>query len=324
MEDEAISAKILQEALKNSGYTVVATVTSGAAAMECIEKKKPDLVLMDIKLEGELDGIEAAKVIHSKYDLPIVYISAYADEDILDRARITEPFGYILKPINKRELNMVIEMALYKHAAEQKIRKENEKARAILETAFFSLTATICRLMEYRDFYTAGHQRRVAELAVKVGKRLKLDQNSLNELYIGGMLHDIGKIGIPVEILTKTSSLSEIEIMLIKSHPIIGYDILKNAELPWNIKDIVLNHHEKLDGSGYPNGISGKDISRNVRIITACDVAEAMSTFRPYRAARMKMDVINELNSGKGIKYDADIVDIIMDLIHTGEFDPWE
>jgi len=149
-----------------------------------------------------------------------------------------------------------------------------------------------------------------------------LGQDDINELYIGGLLHDVGKIGIPTQILNKMPPLTDAELALIREHPRIGFDILSDAELPWNIRDIVLNHHEKLDGSGYPNGILGDQISLNIRIITVCDVVEAMSTLRPYRVARPKHEVIKELTDGRDIKYDPTVVDTVLELIRTGEFKP--
>jgi response regulator RpfG family c-di-GMP phosphodiesterase len=323
VEDEPITAILIKKVLNNQGYSVAGIVGTGEKALDCISSKKPDLILMDIQLGGKMDGVETAQIIHEQFDLPLVYITSYTDDDILGRAKITEPFGYILKPVNPRELNMVIEIALYKHSAEKKIRESNERTKRILERAFFDLTKTVSRTLEYRDAYTAGHQERVGKLATIVGQRMGLGQDDINELYIGGLLHDVGKIGIPTQLLNKMPPLTDAELALIREHPRIGYDILSGAELPWNIRDIVLNHHEKLDGSGYPNGISGDQISLNVRIITVCDVAEAMSTLRPYRMARSKQEVIKELSDGRGIKYDPLVVDILLDLIRTGEFNPW-
>lgn len=140
--------------------------------------------------------------------------------------------------------------------------------------------------LNYRDSYTAGHQKRVAELAVLIGRRAGLDEAKIHELYIGGMLHDIGKIGIPRKILNKKDSLTEEEFMEIKNHPKIGFELIKDENFPWSVKDMVLHHHERLDGSGYPDGLRGKEISLETRIITVCDVTEAMSTERVYRAEK--------------------------------------
>ena len=324
VEDESITTNLLQEILKAKGYQVSDVVPSAEMALDSMIKEKPDLVLMDIQLEGSMDVVETAEVIHREWNVPVIYITTHADEDFLERSKVTEPFGYILSPINERELNMAIEITLYKHGMDRKMREDNEKSRRILEKAFFDLTDTICRTLEYRDAYTAGHQRRVGKLATMVGQWMRLNQDDVNELYIGGLLHDIGKIGIPAEILNKTSPLTETEFTLIKAHSEVGFNIINGAKLPWNIKDIVLNHHEKLDGSGYPNGLSGSQISRNVRIITVCDVVEAMSTLRPYRAARTKEEVVEELTAGRKIKYDSHVVDIMMELMDANIFNPWD
>lgn len=217
VEDDVQNAKLLQKTLKQMGYKVISVISSGEAAIDSISKEKPDLVLIDIKLKGMMNGIQAAEAIRKTYGLPVVYITDCVDREILKRARVTEPFGYIQKPVKARELNMAIEMALYKHLTEKKIKEENQKSRKIMEKAFFDLTKTMCKVFEYRDCYTAGHQNRVAELAVLTGRHMGLDEDHINELYIGGMLHDIGKIGIPIEILTKTSLLTPVEFALIRS-----------------------------------------------------------------------------------------------------------
>ncbi|MGI6537584.1 MAG: HD-GYP domain-containing protein [Caldicoprobacterales bacterium] len=177
--------------------------------------------------------------------------------------------------------------------------------------------------LNYRDSYTAGHQKRVAELAVLIGRRAGLDEAKIHELYIGGMLHDIGKIGIPRKILNKKDSLTEEEFMEIKNHPKIGFELIKDENFPWSVKDMVLHHHERLDGSGYPDGLRGKEISLETRIITVCDVTEAMSTERVYRAARTRSEVIKELTAGRKIRYDDDIAGIMIELINTGIYNPW-
>ena len=146
---------------------------------------------------------------------------------------------------------------------------------------------------------------------------MELDENRLQGLYIGGLLHDIGKISTPETILTKPGKLSEEEWNLIRAHAKQGYDILKDTNLPWPVADMALHHHERLDGSGYPHGISGDKLSLEVRILAVCDVVEAMSSHRPYRPARSKEEVLEEINGGRGTKYDADVVDMMLQIIKT-------
>jgi PAS domain S-box-containing protein len=197
---------------------------------------------------------------------------------------------------------------------------ERKRAEKRLEDSFIDLAETVSRAIESRDPYTAGHQREVAELAHLVGERMGLGEERLRGLYIGGLLHDIGKVSIPASILTKLGELTEEEWALICTHPKQGYSILKDTSLPWPVADMALHHHERLDGSGYPHGISGDDLSLEVRILAVCDVVEAMGSHRPYRPAKTRKEFLEEIKSGRGTKYDASVVDVVMQIIESGEF----
>ena len=198
---------------------------------------------------------------------------------------------------------------------------ERKKAKEALEHSFIDLAETVSRATASRDPYTAGHERRVAELAKLVGEKMGLDRNRLKGLYIGGLLHDIGKISTPEVILTKPGKLSSEEWALVQSHARQGYEILDGANFPWPIADMTLHHHERLNGSGYPHGISGDEISLENRILGVCDVVEAMSSHRPYRPARSKEEVLKEIKGGRGTKYDVNVVDVMLQIIKNGEFD---
>jgi len=198
---------------------------------------------------------------------------------------------------------------------------ERKNAEKRLKSSFINLAETVSRAIESRDPYTAGHQRRVAELAQLVGERMGLDKDRLQGLYIGGLLHDIGKVSIPASILTKPGALAEEEWALIRAHPKQGYRILEDTNLPWPVADMALHHHERLDGSGYPHGIKGDKLSLEVRILAVCDVVEAMGSYRPYRPARIRKEVLREIKSGRGTKYDASIVDVVLQIVENGEFD---
>ena len=198
---------------------------------------------------------------------------------------------------------------------------ERKKAQEQLEHSFIDLAETVSRAMASRDPYTAGHQQRVAKLACLVGEKMGLDKDRLKGLYIGGLLHDIGKISTPESILAKPGRLSDEEWSLIHAHAKQGYIILKGTNLPWPVADMALHHHERLDGSGYPHGISGDKLNLEVRILGVCDVVEAMSSRRPYRSARSKEEVLEEIKNGRGTKYAPDVVDVMLEIIEGGEFE---
>ncbi len=189
-----------------------------------------------------------------------------------------------------------------------------------LKSSFVDLTKIVSRVIEFYDPYTAEHQQRVAELAHIAGENMGLAEDVVERLYFNGLLHDIGKISIPKSILTKPGELAEEEWALIRAHTKKGYSILKDANLPWPAAEVALQHHERLDGSGYPNGITGDKLSLEVSILAVCDVVEAMSSHRPYRPARTTADVLKELKDGRGTKYNASVVDVMLPMIESGEF----
>ncbi|MEA3238735.1 MAG: PAS domain S-box protein [Candidatus Bipolaricaulota bacterium] len=171
---------------------------------------------------------------------------------------------------------------------------------------------------EMRDPYTARHQERVTNLACAIAREMSIPEGQIEGIHAAGLMHDIGKIAIPAEILTKPSQLSELEFQLIRRHPEVAYSILKNVEFPWPIAQIVLQHHERMDGSGYPNGLKGDQILLEARILAVADVVEAMSSHRPYRAALGLDAALDEIKQGKGRLYDPDVVDACLALFEKG------
>jgi len=429
VENESIVAENIKSRLTKLGYTVSAVVYNGRDAINAVKETYPEIILMDIKLENGMDGIESAREIRSQFDIPVIYLTAYADEETVKRAKITEPFGYILKPFKTSELLTAIEIALYRHDMEKKLQESEEKYRIFFKAArnctfittkdgkwldfsdiavkffgynnrdelekirvskFFKnqedvvkltklieefeyvedyevdlkkkdnsiinalFTATarkdtrgniigfhgsikdvtswrnmeenlrnttealkktidgiiqaISMTVETRDPYTAGHQRRVADLAYAIAHEMNLPEEKAEGVRMAGVIHDIGKIHIPAEILSKPGVLTEIERDLIKTHPKAGYDIIKSIEFPFPICEIVLQHHEMLDGSGYPYGLKGDSIIPEARIITVADVVEAMASHRPYRPALGIEVALGEIEKNAGILYDEKVV----------------
>jgi PAS domain S-box-containing protein/putative nucleotidyltransferase with HDIG domain len=188
------------------------------------------------------------------------------------------------------------------------------KLTEILEGTVSALSETI----EKRDPFTAGHQRRVSQLAIAIGREKTFSEDRLNILKIASALHDIGKIHVPAEILNKPIGLSEYEMALVKNHAQVGYEILKSVDFPGPVAKIVSQHHERIDGSGYPNGFKGKDIILEARILGVADVVEAMSSRRPYRDAYSIGIALDEIEKYKGILYDPEIVEICIKLFESG------
>lgn len=202
------------------------------------------------------------------------------------------------------------------------IRYEKELERNYINTkrALYETINSFALISERRDSYTAGHQKRVAALTSAIAKAMKLDSNITEGIYFISILHDLGKMCIPLSILSKPACLSKAEIMLIQSHCNEGYDILKNIEFPWPIAETILQHHERIDGSGYPYGLKDKDILLEAKILAVADTIEAMSSHRPYRPAIGLNKALKEIAKNKGILYDGLTVDVCIDLFKNKKF----
>jgi len=577
IEDERIIAEDLKEILEDEGYEVCGIASDKEEAVEIAESTKPDLILVDIVLgEERKGGIEAAEKILSKQEIPVLYVTAYSDPEIFKEAKKVGPFGFLVKPINERELLMNVEIALYKSRTERELRKLNEekeaaiqslqRAESIMRSILESMLDTVFMLdgngrfifvnvsekrkkflnpddfigktpqeaiphkkavdrvmdafeenkkgrhvsyegkmkikdemriflfsqspvfignefrgsvlvarditdikkyqeklaeserryrelfervpvgiyrttpegefldanpaflkligfesfkelkkikpeelylekrvrkkwqkeleekgiyytekelkrkdgkkiwvresaiavkdekgrvlyyegaiediteskelerglrgslrfteklleeviialgsmVEVRDPYTAGHQKNVTKLAVAIAEEMGLERRRIDAIRVAGFLHDIGKISIPTEVLTKPTKLEDYEYELLKTHSQIGFEILKNIDFPWPIAEIVLQHHERMDGSGYPRGLKNGEILLEARILAVADVVEAMSSDRPYRPALGLDEAIKEISEKRGIKFDPDVVDACLKVLKKG------
>ena len=199
---------------------------------------------------------------------------------------------------------------------EAELKKNNEKLRKILSATIQAMARTV----EVRDPYTAGHQRRVTELACAIGVEMGLSGDQMDAIRTAGAIHDIGMISVPAEILSKTGKLTEIEFSMIKSHPQVGYEILKDIDFPWDVARIVLQHHERTDGSGYPQALKGVDILLESRIIALADVVEAMASHRPYRPALGIDRALEEISRNKGGLYDPEVEDVCIRIFRQKGF----
>jgi len=204
----------------------------------------------------------------------------------------------------------------------EKKRAEEQIQRYVaqIENAFMSTVQVVTTLGEMRDPYTAGHQRRVAEIAVAIGAELGFDARRQEGLRVAGYLHDVGKIRIPSEILSKPGKLNQAEFRLVQGHAEASYDVLKDVEFPWPVAEVALQHHERMDGSGYPLGLKGEAILLEARIMAVADVIEAMSSHRPYRAGLGIEAALSEIERGRGSAYDADIADACLKLFRKRNY----
>jgi len=202
----------------------------------------------------------------------------------------------------------------------QRTRVAHEQHAVLLRRSLEQSIQTIAATVEARDPYTAGHQRRVAELATAIAREMDLDDDKVNGIHLAATIHDLGKVHIPAEILSKPGRLSDIEYLLIQTHPEDGYQIIKDVAFPWPIAEIIRQHHEKLDGSGYPRGLKEDAILLEARIIAVADVVEAMSTHRPYRPALGIDPALDEIRRGRGTIYDTAAVEACLRLFKEQRF----
>ena len=200
---------------------------------------------------------------------------------------------------------------------------EEDRATALikLKKSLDSCIQMAASITEMRDPYTSGHQQRVARLATAIAVEMGLDSGQVDGVHFGSLIHDVGKISIPAEILSKPGRLGEIEFMLIKTHPQAGYNILKDIDFPWPVAQMILQHHERLDGSGYPSGLKGDHVILEARILVVADVVEAMSSHRPYRPGLGIAPALAEIERGRGVYYDPRVVDACLHLFRDKQFD---
>jgi len=203
-----------------------------------------------------------------------------------------------------------------KKRAEEKI----QHYIAQLETAFMRTVEVATTLSEMRDPYTAGHERQVAQIAVAIGAELGFDERRQEGLQVAGYLHDIGKIIIPSEILSKPGTINAAEFQLIQGHAQASYDVLKGVDFPWPVAQVALQHHERIDGSGYPQGLKGEAILLEARIMAVADVIDAMSSHRPYRPGLGIDKALAEIKRGRGTAYDTVVVDACLRLFRERRY----
>jgi PAS domain S-box-containing protein/putative nucleotidyltransferase with HDIG domain len=189
------------------------------------------------------------------------------------------------------------------------------------EASFDAITLAIANVVELRDPYTAGHQRQVADIATAIARELALPDDDIKGIHVAATLHDIGKTGIPVEILVRPGKLSPAEFEIIKAHPQVGHDIVADVMFPWPVAQMILQHHERLDGSGYPDGLKGSAILIGSRILAVADVISAISSRRPYRAALGIPAALAEIDANRGLLYDTDAVDACLRLFSERHFE---
>jgi putative two-component system response regulator len=276
---------------------------------------------MDIKMP-DVDGIKLTHMIMKKQpSCDVIMLTLY--DEYLTQAMEAGAKGYLLKDIKREELSEAIRQVHNgKIVISRSIKPDNRRNYGqkdinhleLSNTTFEETIQALASMAEMRDPYLAGHQRRVAQLAISIATEMELSEDQISGLRMASLVHDIGKARVPVEILTSSITLSLAEFTIIKMHPAAGYEILKTIDFPQPVAQIVYQHHERLDGSGYPNGISGDDIILEAKILAVADVVDAMSSHRPYRPAVGLDKALLEISENKGILYDSKVVESCLEI----------
>ncbi|MBN1664661.1 MAG: response regulator [Deltaproteobacteria bacterium] len=315
VEDEAIIARDLARQLTDLGYHVVSTVYSGEEAVKQAGELRPDLVLMDIVLAGKMDGIQATGDIAAFYRVPVVYLTSYADDKTFGRAMLTTPSGYILKPVEKKQLYVAVELALQRQGIERNLRENH----AGIYNSMKGMIEAIAKTIELRGPYTEGHHERIAKLAVAIARQMGLTDVQVEAVELASSVYDMGMINVPIDILQDADRLEGIKLSMYRTYPSVAYDTLKKIECIWPLADITLQHRECVDGSGFPRGIKGEDILIEARILAVAHCLEDLTTGKRYRNAFGMHEALDEISACSGSRYDPDVVAACLALFREKE-----
>ena len=333
VDDELVTRAKLAKILETSGYQC-RTAECSAQARDALYENNYHLVISDINMPGE-SGVELISFVLDNFpDTAAIMISGNGDSDFAQSMLNIGVFDYIIKPISRNNVRISVANALRRQQLETSNRilrqdlenKVKERTQSLkqnilkMEMALNGIVRAMAYTVETRDPYTAGHQRRVADLAKAIASEIGSSQEQQDAITVAAIIHDLGKISIPAEILSKPTRLTTNEFNLIKEHPQMGYNIIKEIDFPWDVATIIKQHHEKLDGSGYPLGLKGNEILPESRVITVADVVEAMASHRPYRPALGIESALEEIKKNKGKYYDPMVADVCVGLFKNNAF----
>jgi putative nucleotidyltransferase with HDIG domain len=341
VDDEPIIRDILVRKLTGSGYKVVA-LENAFEALSKMEECPVPLIISDIIMPG-MDGIELLKRVRSKYpDTAVVVITAVSNVSIAIEALREGAYDYLIKPFNLEEVllsvrnvfekrRLILQNRLYQEHLEELVKAQTAEIRQLLikeqqktselndaleeiEVTYSSTLDALSTALDYRDNETEGHSLRVVKYSIEIGNMLGLNKHELDILTRATLLHDIGKIGVSDSVLWKPGKLTEEEWVEMRKHVEYGYRMLKQIPFLSDAALIVLHHHERYDGEGYPHSLMGEDITIGARIFAIADTYDAMTTDRPYRKALTDHDAREEIARGKGTQFAPAIVDAFFDI----------
>ena len=310
IDDEDVIRMLVVEILESAGYDVT-SAESAEVALSLLDHSEFDLVVSDVIMPG-LSGLELLEAVRARRaSLPVILVTGAGTYDTLSQALTRGAAGLVTKPFAHSDLQSAVA-----HALERATRSRDDLRERLLAP---TLASALANAIEARDEYLHGHCERLAALAVRVAELLGLPADEIETIRLGAILHDVGKIGIPDRVLLKPSALDDEERRIIETHPEIGDKLLEPLDLLAGARPIVRHHHERWDGTGYPDRLAATTIPLGARIVAVADSVEVMSSRQLYRQPRTSEQIVEELHTWRGKQWDPEIVDLVLALIASGE-----
>lgn len=325
VDDEVATCDILAQRLSKEGYSCLLAY-DGKEALHHFYKENFSLMISDIKMP-EMDGLELLKKVKAvRPQMMVIMMTAYAEIDAVVEALRFGAYDFIIKPFTLDLVVSIVQKALEKKRLEEVVEYFDQyleelveektanlrRAYGMLKKAHLDSVKILVEAIDSKDPYTRGHSDRVRKWSVQIAEKLGFSEKKLESLEFGALLHDIGMIGIKDEILQKQDPLSPEEHQHIQEHPLIGVKIMEGVSFFKNKISMIRHHHERFDGSGYPDGLVGENIPSEARIIAIPDAFDAMTSLRPYRRAMPREDALAELEKGKGKQFDPKILEVFI------------
>lgn len=318
VDDESLVREMIARKLTEEGL-ICADAASGDEALQKLRSGNFDLVLLDIRMPHK-SGLETLAEIKTAYpDIAVIIVTVVADIDVAIESMKRGAYDFIIKPIDFDVLALSVDRALekrqlllenrkYQRYLEQRVAEQTNKIREL----FLSSVKSLVYALEAKDIYTSGHSQRVADIAVEIALAMSVDEAQLAKIKLAGILHDIGKVGVPESILNKPGRLEKHEYDIVKTHSKLSEMILRSFITDEEILQAIRHHHERYDGGGYPDGLSGDAIPWLARILALADAYDAMASDRPYRKAIPYSQILAELEKGCGTQFDPQVLSVFL------------
>jgi putative nucleotidyltransferase with HDIG domain len=314
VDDDDATRRLIQRLCIRNGYAC-SVASSGEEALALLEKGKVEVMITDIVMPG-LDGMELTRRVKERYEVDVLIMTGFMEDYAYEKVIEKGGSDFLAKPVNPKELLIRLGRVLRERATRSALQRSMTQIQEVLEGTVHTITLAV----EARDPYTSGHQKRTAHIASAIAGAMGLPEEQIKGIRMACLLHDVGKIAVPSELLSKPARLSDIEFALVKTHAQVGHDILKGIDFPWPVAEIAYQHHERMDGSGYPRGLKGEEIELGARITAVADVVEAMVSHRPYRPALGIDAALHEIEMKQNSLFDGKVAGACLTVFSGGKF----